>query len=697
MFTAAKPIFIKGKSKETNFQAGFVCRFDASEGKKYTLRMAASTFCRVTLNGEFLHYGPARGPHGYLRVDEIPVPAKPGENLLTFEVAGYNCPSFYTVDIPSFLQCEICENGEVVAYTGRDYKGVSLDTLREPKVSRYSYQRAFTEVYYLDSKAADWKNGDFDGEELEISDPGLEYIPRGFKIPEFRVKAPAKPVRAGVYALKNSERRYCRNHIPSKDVKCFRYEELPNDVIGATDADFTEREIGEKISAGQFRQFTFDGIGAGFIITKLKVSSPAVVYVIFAEKYKPGTSDIDSGDASSDTLNVIKYRLPVGEYTLESFECYSFKHIALMVESGEVESCEFRLREYCYPIRNITVKTGDPTLDKTFEACRQSFRQNTIDCFMDCPGRERGGWLCDSYFTGMASLLFTGDTECERLYLDNFSIAKFPEPGLPRGLLPECYPGDNLWSSSIPQWTMWYVMEVGAFGERGGDTSRYREIVERILGFFEPYENSDGLLEKLPFWNFVEWTRANSWVQDVNYPTNMLYTGVLRTAAKVLDRPELCEKADRIRDEIVKQSFDGEYFRDHAKRMPDGSLAVLDDRSDICQHEALMFDIFDPADPKFAALMESIRNRFGVLGNRSGLPADIEPLDLFIGFAVRIEVLMKLGMYEQNLEEIKAVYGAMAEATGTIWEHRKGYASLNHGFGSFVAVRILDCLRGLRG
>ena len=198
MFTAAKPIFIKGKSCETNFQAGFVCRFDASERKKYALKMVASSFCRVTLNGAFLHYGPARGPHGYLRVDEITIPAVPGENLLTFEVAGYNCPSFYTVDVPSFLQCEICEDGEAIAWTGRDFKGISLDAFREPKVSRYSYQRAFTEVYYLDSEAAGWTKGDFEGEALEIADPGLAYIPRGFKVPEFKVTSAAKPVRSGV-------------------------------------------------------------------------------------------------------------------------------------------------------------------------------------------------------------------------------------------------------------------------------------------------------------------------------------------------------------------------------------------------------------------------------------------------------------------------------------------------------------------
>ncbi len=695
MFQNALPIFIKGKNLETNFQAGFVCRITAAKDKKYTLRMTASTFCRIKLDGNFLHYGPARPPHGYIKVDELNVPMTPGEHLLTFEVAGYNCPSFYTLDIPSFLQCEICEDGNVIAFTGRDFKGISLDTYREPKAARYSYQRAFTEIYYLDSPAAKWENGEFEGEELEISDPHLTYIPRGFKLPVCDVLPAAGEVRRGTYALKGSERHLCRFFIPSKTVKCFNYDDLKFDVLKSIDAAFTTADIGERASDMQFIQYSFPYIRTGFIKTKLKVTKPSVVYVVFSEKYHPGTEDIWYGDGMLSVLNVIRYQLPAGEFDLESFECYSFKHIALMVESGEVESCEFRLREYCYPIKAVEVKTGDPILDKTFEACRQSFRQNTIDCYMDCPGRERGGWLCDSFFTGMSSLLFTGDTECEREFLDIFQIAKIPAV-YPDGLLPMCYPGDNIIDSTIPQWTMWYVMQVEGFGKRGGDVSRYTDVVSRILRFFEGYENSDGLLEKLPYWNFVEWTRANQWVQDVNYPTNMLYTGVLRAGAKILGRPELCEKADRIREKIIEQSFDGEYFRDHAKRREDGRLEVLGNRSAICQHEAVLFGVIDIDDPKYSVLKNGILNGFGVLGDKSVVPSDIEPLDLFIGFAVRVEMMTRLGLYEQNLEEIKVIYGSMAEATGTIWEHRVGSESLNHGFGSFVAVKILECLEGLR-
>ena len=322
MFRFAEPIFIAGKELEMNFQAGFVCRVNAAKGKKYSLRLAASTFCRVTLNGKFLHYGPARGPHGYLRVDEIVIPAREGENLLAFEVAGYNCPSFYSLDIRSFLQCEIYEDGEVIAYTGRDFRGLSLNSYREQKAARYSYQRAFSEVYYVDSPAASWADGSFDGETLAVSDPHLEYIERGFRLPEFNILPAASFVRAGTYTRRERPLPGLVRYLePSDNVKCFEYDSLPNDVLCATDAEFVTGETGKSTKAGQFRQFDFGAIRTGFIRTKIKAAEPSTVYVVFSERRFDDLT-IPCGFDYGSTINIIKYRLPAGEFELESFECY---------------------------------------------------------------------------------------------------------------------------------------------------------------------------------------------------------------------------------------------------------------------------------------------------------------------------------------------------------------------------------------
>ena len=75
---------------------------------------------------------------------------------------------------------------------------------------------------------------------------------------------------------------------------------------------------------------------------------------------------------------------------------------------------------------------------------------------------------------------------------------------------------------------------------------------------------------------------------------------------------------------------------------------------------------------------------------------DMEPLDLFPGLLVRTELLHALGEYERNLKEIAVMFGErMAAITGTLWEHIKGHASLNHGIASAIACIITESLEKL--
>ncbi|MBQ8510476.1 MAG: hypothetical protein IJ493_11280 [Clostridia bacterium] len=693
-FKLAQPVFIKEKSREMNYTAGFVTKFNAVEGAVYTLNITGASYYRIYLNGEFQLYGPARGPHGYVRVDSIKLPVKAGENTLAIELAGYAIPSFYSIDLPSFVQAELYENDELIRYTGRDFKGVTLTSLKLQKVWRYSFQRDFTEVWDLTSPLAGWKNGDFKGEELAIVDYGCDLLDRDFKLPDLSLDNDAAYVASGVLKeIPNRQPVFNRFMNPSVHFRCFKSDELCCNPIAYLDKDYVpDTSISTVLTAGQYAQYNFGHITTGFLRTKVSVTEPTVLYVIFSERIR--NERVDFGNGALSFINILKYTLPVGEHQLESYEPYSLMHAAVVVESGCAQVETVGLRRFVYPAVPVKAPTDDPMLEVVMNAAFEAFRQNTLDCFMDCPGRERGGWLCDSYFTGKAALLFTGDTEVERAFLENFRVAKY-FPYIPDGLLPMCYPGDSANGSTIPQWTMWYIIELAEFGKRGGDTKPYAALLTKILNFFSKYENADGLLENLPGWNFVEWSKANNWTKDVNYPTNMLYVRVLRDCAGMLDSPELAEKADKIAVTIVKQSFDGSFFADHAVRRPDGSLERCKDYSAICQHEAALFGIIDIDAPQYAKIKDAVSNSFGF--GDAGVEG-IEPLDLFVGYAVRVELLLKMGLYQKNLDEIKLLYGqTMGEKTGTFWEHHHDRDSLNHGFSSFIACAVLECLNKLNG
>ncbi len=69
-FDSAHPIWPANRETEKNLSVGFRAVFDCSEQQDPLLRVAGSSLYRVYLNGQFIGHGPARGPHGYYRVDE---------------------------------------------------------------------------------------------------------------------------------------------------------------------------------------------------------------------------------------------------------------------------------------------------------------------------------------------------------------------------------------------------------------------------------------------------------------------------------------------------------------------------------------------------------------------------------------------------------------------------------------------------
>jgi alpha-L-rhamnosidase len=205
-FRVAKPIWPDGRETEMNLFVGFRAVFNLPPGKQAFLRVAASTLYRTFVNGKFHAWGPARGPHGYYRVDlwEItPLLAK-GTNLMAIEVAGYNINSYWILNQPSFLQAEVVTDTEVLASTGGDVRLFEAAILSERvrKVQRYSFQRAFSEVYRLEPATTAWRTqpkAQFKRVNC-IASEARKLIPRRVPYPVFAKRQPEKLTSQGLFA-----------------------------------------------------------------------------------------------------------------------------------------------------------------------------------------------------------------------------------------------------------------------------------------------------------------------------------------------------------------------------------------------------------------------------------------------------------------------------------------------------------------
>ena len=703
-FVSAKPIWPKGRETEKNLTVGFRASFNAPEQGRVLLRATGATIYRVFLNGQFLAHGPARGPHGFFRLDEWDLTSKlqPGMNVVAFEVAGYNVNSYSLLDQPSFLQAEVVAGGQVLAST--DGKGAAFvcAVLKErvQKAQRYSFQRAFSEAYRLGPGYDHWRTeaGRMAGETKAASFPPRALLPRRVDYPDYALRQPSWLVSQGqVRTGLKVEHPWKDRSLTGVGPKFGGYPEKDLEIIPSlemqTVANATNQPINQPWTPGEsqvlmsnaFQIVDFGCDLTGFIGAKLACRSKTRLVLTFDEILLK--DDVDFKRLGC--VNIITYELEPGTYELESFEPYTFRYLKLTVLEGECEVQKLHLREYAGAgIWEAHFAASDERLNRLFAAGRETFRQNALDIFMDCPSRERAGWLCDSFFTSRVAQDLCGDTRIEKNFYENFCLPpKFAY--LPDGMLPMCYPADHNDGVFIPNWALWFVVELEEYLARSGDremVDALRPRVLRLLDYFKQFRNEDGLLEKLPSWVFVEWSAANNFVQDVNYPSNMLYAKALDAAGRMYGVSELTDDAERVRETIRRQSYEGGWFADNAKRV-NGKLQVTTNRTEVCQYFAFFFDVAAPE--THSELWQRLVKDFGPQRKETKAFPEIHPANAFIGNVLRLELLSRYGLCQQLLDESLAYQLHMVQWTGTLWENDGAYASCNHGFASHGGVHIL--------
>ncbi|MCK5729439.1 MAG: hypothetical protein KAH68_00105 [Draconibacterium sp.] len=692
-FEIAKPIWPLGQQFEKNLSIRFQAEFEILDSENATLKVAGSSLYRIYLNDEFIAYGPARAAHGFYRVDEVNITKKliAGTNYLTIEVAGYNINSYYLLDQPSFLQAEVLVNYKVVAATNEntnDFRATQI-TERIQKVPRYSFQRTFVEVYNL-SLIESLGSAELKCEEVESKN----LISRNIKFSDFLVRNPKQILSAGKVTVGNKQKKYWKDRavrdIGDKLGGFSENELTTNPAIDLQEikVELKVDEIKKYISSKEinfyknsFQILDFGLNTTGFIGAEINCINPCRVYFTFDEIL----SDNDVDFKRLGCINSVTYNLEPGKYSLESFEPYTFRYLKIIVVEGECNITNVYLREYANSdISKANFYCSDERLNRIYDAGVETFKQNVVDVFMDCPSRERAGWLCDSYFSSRVAADLSGNTLVEKNFLENFLLPDSFE-FLPEGMLPMCYPADHNDGVFIPNWAMWFVIQLQEYLYRSNDRKMVDELKPKVLAllrYFEQFENNNGLLESLDSWIFVEWSEANSFVQDVNYPTNMLYSATLETVANLYNLPELKKQADRIKDVIREQAFNGQFFVDNAIRKKNGDLEVTNNITEVCQYYAFFFNVASPE--LYPELWHKLVTQFGPERKNNNPFPEVYLANAFIGNYLRLELLSRNHENARILSESVGFFDYMAKRTGTLWENISTTASCNHGFASHV-------------
>ncbi|MGN1078252.1 MAG: hypothetical protein ACI4ST_07020 [Candidatus Gallimonas sp.] len=685
-----RAFWAEGLSDRMNVTLAFV--LDLGKRTEAELKIAGASCFKIYSDGSLVGFGPQRAAHGYARVGNDSLCGR----YVALLAESCNVKNYCWIKQPPFLAAEIlCRDGR--RYELCDFRCYRL-TDRVEKVPRYSYQRGFAEIYRMDRDRRALLKGRTDLPALPLTEVACPQL---------------LPSRVGNARL--------GIHLPASVVECGRVSEDPAapvwrdrahtdvDLIGGFPIAEWEECATDEVSRfvfecgkrardqeSRYRTYDFGRAITGFIELEIEAAEKGSVHFIFDEILwkEAGKGENHVGFERNTCSNVIKWTVNgKGWYRVASFEPYTVRYARVVCTRG-VKARPF-LRDYENPSADrFRFRCADDRLNKIVEAARATLAQNAADVLTDCPSRERAGWLSDSYFSSVAERVFTGDTAAERTLLENYVLAD--RSGLPRGMVPMCYPADNYDGTYIPNWALWYILEIAKFAKIHPDdplVAKSKENVFGILGFFANYENEEGMLENLQSWIFVEWSAANApdHVCGVNVPTNFCYAAALAAAGRTYGDERLIARAQKLSRTVREAAFNGEFFADNLIRDGEGKLQRTENLTEVCQYYAFWTGCAKREE--YPALFERMTAEYGETRDKA-LRALAKP-NVMYGIYMRLDLLMTAGERERIAKECVGLFSEMAERTGTLWEHKGIEASCDHGFASYAVRWILYALTGI--
>ena len=687
-------VWAEGQKNQMNRAFAFV--LDLGKKQMGEICLSAASCYKVIADGKLMGFGPNRTAHGYARAAVYPFNAQ----YITVEVQSHFVPNFCWVKREPFFACVLkTESGK--EYFAEDFNCFALSD-RVQKVRRYSFQRGFCETYINEK----------DRTALYFCKPQNAF-PRvkteKAELPHLLPSETLNPALSEIFAEKVIDSGYCKTS-PEIAVYVDRTETLIGTVIEGFKRgewqDFSTDEIsritylsGAKSGDYAYETLDFSRIVTGIVEVEIIAGNAGEVFFAFDEilsDEKLKTIKPFRGG----TANVFKWTVKkAGVYNLSAFEPYAFRYANVITSAGVKANVKVRAHENP-EAGKMLFECDDKKIEQIMEAARHTFAHNAVDLLTDCPSRERAGWLSDSFFSSVAERVFTGDNKVERAFLQNYILAD--KSGHPKGMIPRCYPADYYEEDGfIPNWSLWYILEIYKyFTQYGYDETveKSRANVEGILNYFVDFENEFGVLEDLKGWIFVEWSAANNsdHINGINVPSNACYYASLLAAAKVYGMKGLKEKAEKVKDYLLKNAYVDGFFVDNLIRNEKGDIIPTENYTETCQYYMFFFKCADKHTHK--ELFDKMLNEYGKsdssVSGGNPVKKQLTPSNMIYGVYMRLELLMREQKRVELLNECVRYFYDMTQKTGTLWENNTALASCDHGFASYVSRFIIYALFG---
>ena len=183
---------------------------------------------------------------------------------------------------------------------------------------------------------------------------------------------------------------------------------------------------------------------------------------------------------------------------------YRYLRIEATTAAAPLVLEDFRGEFTAYPFtRRAHFESDDPTLEKIWDVGWRTARLCAHETYMDCPYYEELQYVGDTRIQALISLYLTGDDRLVKNAIECINESRTSE-GLTQSRYPSHLP------QYIPPFSLFWIGMMHDLWWYHGDQDFLRQYLQNargVLGWFEGHLTPSGLLGRLPWWDFVDWTK----------------------------------------------------------------------------------------------------------------------------------------------------------------------------------------------
>jgi alpha-L-rhamnosidase len=184
----------------------------------------------------------------------------------------------------------------------------------------------------------------------------------------------------------------------------------------------------------------------------------------------------------------------------------TYRYVELTIQTGDEPLTVLDLRGIYtgYPFERRARFDGESAdLKRILDVGWRTARLCAQETYMDCPYYEQLQYAGDTRVQALVSLYMTGDGRLMRNAIESINNSRTSE-GATYSRAP------SRMQQYIPPFSLWWIGMVHDYWMYQDDPEFVREMlpgVQAVLAFFGAHQKQNGSLARMPWWNFVDWTR----------------------------------------------------------------------------------------------------------------------------------------------------------------------------------------------